>query len=155
MHKPEQSKMEDFIEEIQEEIELETGNSDFEEPKEDIENTKENLIYNKKTKNFIREIGKHEGIELQIPRYTMEKIDESIQLLTTVMAYEVILKLKRESRKRIQVADVQFAVDGLLSQADALNIAVKKLNETIESINTESKDMVLQKASNYLNFVKE
>lgn len=155
MYEKEQSEIEDFIEETKEEYIEKSDGKKIEEPIDDSDKSKDNLIYNNKTKEFIKKVGHHEGIELQIPKITMEKIDDSIQLLTTIMTYEVILRLKRESRKRVQVSDIQYAVDGLLSQADALNIAVKKLNETIESMNSESKDMVIQKASMYLNFDKE
>lgn len=115
----------------------------------------EYLLYLDRTKDFIRRIGDKEGLEISFKEECNRTLQDYYKLITAVLSYELIEELKRKQRKRINNEILELAFDNILSQSDALNIAIENLNQAIEKLKLDSKESSLQRATEFLNFEED
>ncbi|SDE79302.1 hypothetical protein SAMN04487777_12725 [Priestia aryabhattai B8W22] len=115
----------------------------------------EYLLYLDRTKDFIRGIGVKEGLEISFKEECNKTLQNYYKLITAVLSYELIEELKRKQRKRVNNEILEIAFDNILSQSDALNVAIENLNEAIEKLKLDSKESSLQRATDYLNFEED
>ncbi|WP_096201853.1 hypothetical protein [Bacillus sp. FJAT-45350] len=135
---------------VNENVRDESGSNNEEEDYEGNESL-DYLLYGKRVKAFIKDIGREEEIEISFAEEGYKAIQDYYKLITAVFSYEIVEILKDKGRKRINQDIVKEATSNLLSNSDAMNITVNELQNIIEKLYSKNKVSNIQRATEYVN----
>ncbi|HDR4901615.1 TPA: hypothetical protein QCR38_003872 [Bacillus cereus] len=121
------------------------------------EHEKENksILYQSRVKSLIKSVADSEGYDIQIGKKGFTQFNESITFITVMLAYEIIEELKVQKRKKITPPFVDKALSKILGRADALSLAIKELEQVLETLEVKSSTTSISKAMDYLNILME
>lgn len=111
-----------------------------------------NLLYKQRLKDFMKQIGNNENFDIKFYKTSEQTLQEYYKFITAALTYEIIDLLKKYDKKIITDDIIREAVSNFLSQADAFNVAIVELQDTISKLISHSSSTSIDKASHYINY---
>ncbi|MEB2492872.1 hypothetical protein SOP93_17040 [Peribacillus frigoritolerans] len=146
------------IQDIEDEIEIDESEYENDETidEEDLDKQEEenkSIFYQTRVRSLIKSIAESEDYDIQIGKKGFESFNESIKFITVMLAYEVVEDLKAQNRKKITPVFVDRALSKMLGRADALSLAIKELEQVLDTLEVKSGTTSITKAMDYLNIL--
>jgi len=122
------------------------------EPEFDEEVESELFCYNDRLKDFVKEIGKSEGVDdVGFGQPARLRMQQSIKFLATVLIFDTMDILKKDNRVQIKPRHVDKALNKMLYEADGLQISITKIQELAETLEQLVTKTSLDRAMRYAN----
>lgn len=116
------------------------------------ENNSEILLYKNRLQKLVEDVAISENlIGVQISQEGKERFQEVGEFLISILIFETLEQLRKNSKKKIMPANIDKALDNMINSSSAIDIALELLNKDIEELKILNNSTAINKATNFVN----